>query len=106
MSAMSERVFFIAEAGVNHNGDVDLARRLIDLAVDAGADAVKFQTFTADRLVTRGAATAEYQRRAIGSEASQHEMLQRLELSPAAHEKLFAHCAERGIEFMSTPFDI
>ena len=106
MSAMSERVFFIAEAGVNHNGDVDLARRLIDLAVDAGADAVKFQTFTADRLVTRGAATAEYQRRAIGSEASQHEMLQRLELSPAAHEKLFAHCAERGIEFMSTPFDV
>lgn len=99
------RTFVIAEAGVNHNGDLALARALVDAAVAAGADAVKFQTFVVDRLVSRGAATAEYQRRALGGELSQYEMLARLELSPADHETLAAHCAARGIEFMSTPFD-
>ena len=97
--------FVIAEAGVNHNGDMTLARALVDVAAEAGADAVKFQTFAVDRLVTRGAATAEYQRRALGRESSQYDMLARLELSPADHEMLHAHCAARGIEFMSTPFD-
>jgi N-acetylneuraminate synthase len=97
--------FVIAEAGVNHNGDMALARALVDVAAEAGADAVKFQTFAVDRLVTRSAATAEYQRRALGGEPSQYEMLARLELSPADHEMLLAHCARRGIEFMSTPFD-
>jgi N-acetylneuraminate synthase len=99
-------VFVIAEAGVNHNGDLGLARALVDVAAEAGADAVKFQTFTADRLVTKRAPTAEYQRRATGGEASQHALLAALELSPAAHETLFAHSADRGIEFMSAPHDL
>ncbi|HUM16426.1 MAG TPA: N-acetylneuraminate synthase [Candidatus Nitrosotalea sp.] len=97
--------FVIAEAGVNHNGDPALARALVDAAVAAGADAVKFQTFTVDRLLTRRAAKAEYQRRVTGGEESQYEMLARLELSPRDHEMLFARCAAAGIEFMSTPFD-
>ena len=99
------KTFVIAEAGVNHNGDMALARALVDVAAAAGADAVKFQTFVVDRLVTRSAATAEYQQRALGGEASQYDMLARLELSEADHEMLAAHCAARGIEFMSTPFD-
>jgi N-acetylneuraminate synthase len=105
MRQVISHTFVIAEAGVNHNGDPALARALVDAAVAAGADAVKFQTFTVDRLVTRRAATAEYQQRATGGELSQYEMLARLELSPADHQTLFAHCAEAGIEFMSTPFD-
>lgn len=105
MRQVNSRTFLIAEAGVNHNGDPALARALVDVAVAAGADAVKFQTFHVDRLLTRGAAKAEYQRRATGSEQSQYEMLARLELSPADHEMLFAYCADAGIEFMSTPFD-
>jgi len=99
------KTFVIAEAGVNHNGDMALARALVDVAAAAGADAVKFQTFVVDRLVTRTAATAEYQQRALGGEQSQYEMLARLELSAADHEMLAGHCAARGIEFMSTPFD-
>ena len=105
MTGMAARVFVIAEAGVNHNGDPALARAMVDVAAEAGADAVKFQSFTADRLVTRLAPKAEYQQRATGGEASQHAMLKALELSPAANEGLFAHCRARGIEFMSTPFD-
>ncbi|MBI2205300.1 MAG: N-acetylneuraminate synthase [Candidatus Rokubacteria bacterium] len=97
------RTFVIAEAGVNHNGDLALARKMVDVAADAGADAVKFQTFSVDRLVTRTAAPAEYQQRT--GAASQYDMLRRLELSPAAHEELLAHCGERGIEFMSAAFD-
>jgi N-acetylneuraminate synthase len=97
--------FVIAEAGVNHNGDPALARALVDAAVAAGADAVKFQTFSVDRLLTRQAAKAEYQQRATGSDQSQYDMLAHLELSPADHQTLFTYCAEVGIEFMSTPFD-
>lgn len=100
------RVFVIAEAGVNHNGDVGLARALVDLAAEAGADAVKFQTFSTARLVSKRAPTAEYQRRATGGEQSQYSMLSALELSPAAHETLIAHCAARRIEFMSAPHDL
>lgn len=105
MRQVNSRTFVIAEAGVNHNGDPALARALVDVAVAAGADAVKFQTFTVNRLLTRRAAKAEYQQRATGSEQSQYEMLARLEISPSDHEMLFAHCADAGIEFMSTPFD-
>jgi len=96
--------YFIAEAGVNHNGDLDTAEDLVDAAAEAGADAVKFQTFSADRLVTREALTADYQAETTG-EASQYEMLKRYELDRAAHERLVDHCADRGITLLSTPFD-
>ncbi len=96
--------FVIAEAGVNHNGSADLALRLVDVAANCGADAIKFQTFTADKLVRRGAAKADYQQAATGH-GDQHSMLTALELSPAMHRALFERCALRGIEFMSTPFD-
>lgn len=99
------KVLIIAEAGVNHNGDIDMAKRLIEAAAAAGADIVKFQTFRAERLVTRTAAKADYQVASTGAEESQYEMLRRLELSPEAHDILIAHCAIYGIEFMSTAFD-
>jgi N,N'-diacetyllegionaminate synthase len=98
-------VFVIAEAGVNHNGDLKIARTLIDVAVEAGADAVKFQTFRAERLVTADAPKAEYQLQSIGDAESQFEMLRRLELSGDAHRELQSYCHERGIIFLSTPFD-
>jgi N-acetylneuraminate synthase len=97
--------FIIAEAGVNHNGDLALARRLVEAAMDAGANAVKFQTFSADRLVTAAAPQAEYQKRNTGIEESQYAMLKRLELSEAAHRDLLRHCQARGILFLSSPFD-
>jgi N-acetylneuraminate synthase len=102
---MNDRVFIIAEAGVNHNGSVDRARQLIDAAVDAGADAVKFQTFSAAELVRKDAPKAGYQLAATGHEASQFEMLKQLELNAAAHQELWRHCERRSIEFLSTPFD-
>lgn len=98
------KTLIIAEAGVNHNGDMALARQLIDVAAAAGADLVKFQTFSADRLVTGDAAKAEYQNLTAGSE-SQHAMLRRLELTRPMHEALIAHCKIRGIQFFSTGFD-
>ena len=100
----SQRPFFIAEAGVNHNGDLDTAKDLIDLAADAGADAVKFQTFSADRLVTPEASKAEYQTETTG-EGSQYEMLKRYELDREFHEILFEYCEQKDIMFLSTPFD-
>ncbi len=101
------RVFIIAEAGVNHNGDLNLARRLVDVAADVGADAVKFQTFKAERLASRQAPRAEYQKENLGQggEQDQISMLRKLELDEAAHVELMAHCRARNIEFMSTPFD-
>ena len=97
-------VFFIAEAGVNHNGDLSLAKDLVDVAADAGADAVKFQTFAVDRIVATGAETASYQKER-GAGESQRDMLARYELSPKAHEELCDHCDDAGITFLSTPFD-
>ncbi len=97
--------FVIAEAGVNHNGDMNLARRLIDVAAGAGADAIKFQTFRADLLVTPTAAKAAYQVKNTGTNESQHAMLRRLELSAADHRHLWEHARARGILFMSSPFD-
>jgi N,N'-diacetyllegionaminate synthase len=100
------RTLIIAEAGVNHNGDAVLARKLVDVAADAGADRVKFQTFSADRLVTTTAGKAAYQTRNTGQEESQYAMLKRLELNRAAHLDLIAYCRTRGIEFFSTGFDL
>ncbi|MBN1877191.1 MAG: N-acetylneuraminate synthase [Anaerolineae bacterium] len=97
--------FIIAEAGVNHNGDVELAKRLVDVAVIAKADAVKFQTFKAERMISQIAPKAEYQVETTGAKESQLEMVRRLELSPEAHRELDVYCREQGILFMSTPFD-
>lgn len=96
----------IAEAGVNHNGDLWVAKQLIDVAAEAGADLVKFQTFKADRLATRAAKKAGYQTQTTGSDESQHEMLRRLELTADMHCELIAHCTARNIGFFSTGFDI
>ncbi|QJW85037.1 N-acetylneuraminate synthase [Ramlibacter terrae] len=97
------RVFIIAEAGVNHNGDPELAVRLADAARAAGADAVKFQTFRAEDVVTPTAATADYQRTNT-SETSQFDMLRKLELDEAGHRRVAEHCRALGFEFFSTPF--
>ena len=97
------RVFVIAEAGVNHNGSLEMALRLADAARAAGADAVKFQTFRAEDVVTPQAVTADYQRSNTG-ETSQFEMIKKLELDESAHRQLARHCAGQGIEFFSTPF--
>lgn len=100
-----DRIYIIAEAGVNHNGSLDLAIELVDVAAGAGADAVKFQTFRADRLAVVSAPKAEYQKSATGRNESQLDMLRKLELSEHAHLSLLAHCRRRGIHFLSTPFD-
>ncbi len=99
------KTFIIAEAGVNHNGDVVIAKKLVDAAVEAGADAVKFQTFKAGEIVTTKAVKAGYQAENTGAGETQFEMLKRLELSSSAHEELAGYCTKKGIIFMSTPFD-
>jgi N,N'-diacetyllegionaminate synthase len=99
-------ILVIAEAGVNHNGSIEVAKRLIDAAVSAGADIVKFQTFKADRLVSKDAEKAEYQKRTTGGNDSQYDMIRRLELDEADHSELMAHCRRSGVEFLSTAFDI
>lgn len=95
----------VAEAGVNHNGDLDVARLLVDAAAEARADAVKFQTFKTENVVSRLAQKAEYQMRTKASGESQFDMVKSLELPPRAHRELMAHCRNRGILFLSTPFD-
>ena len=100
------RVIVIAEAGVNHNGDMDLARQLIDVAAEAGVDYVKFQTFKADRLVSKDAEKAAYQKRNTGTDNDlQYAMLKSLELSVADHDALMSYCDEKGVSFFSTAFD-
>ena len=99
-------VMIIAEAGVNHNGDIRMAKKLIDVAADAGADLIKFQTFSADRLVTENASKDDYQKHATDSSESQKAMLRKLELTEVMHQELIAHCALRNIGFFSTGFDI
>ncbi|MFH0954145.1 MAG: N-acetylneuraminate synthase [Verrucomicrobiota bacterium] len=97
--------FVIAEAGVNHNGDMALARALVDAAAAAGADAVKFQTFRAANIVTREAPQADYQKAHTGIEESQYDMLKRLELTEDAHRELLEYCRARHLLFLSAPFD-
>lgn len=98
--------FIIAEAGVNHNGDLELARRMIDVAWQAGADAVKFQTFRSESVISPLAPKAMYQQATTGNTESQLEMVKKLELSPEATRALFDYCGEKGILFLSTPFDV
>lgn len=100
-----QRIYIIAEAGVNHNGSLEMARRLVNAAAAAGADAVKFQTFRAETLVCASAPKARYQKSTTGQEESQMEMLRKLELDEADHLALARHCAGKGIQFLSTPFD-
>lgn len=101
-------VTIIAEAGVNHNGSIDIARQLVDKAVEAGVDIIKFQTFKSEKLVSRSARQAEYQKRNIGkkSDDSQLNMLKKLELSEQDHIELMAYCKQKGIKFFSTAFDM
>ncbi len=99
-------VFIIAEAGVNHNGSVELAKKLIDVANDAGADAVKFQTFKAEKLVSKNAQKAEYQKETSGAGESQFAMIKKLELDLETHKELMAYCKDKEIMFLSTPFDL
>jgi len=103
---MINKTLIIAEAGVNHNGDINLAKQLVDAAAKAGADFVKFQTFNAERLVTRNAKKANYQNLTTGGQETQYEMLSRLELNLEMHHELIEHCNSRGISFFSTGFDI
>ena len=103
---MSKKIIIIAEAGVNHNGDMDNAFKLVDAAVVAGADFVKFQSFKADKLVSKDAPKADYQIENAGADESQYEMLKRLELSEDDHAKLIEYCALKKIGFLSTPFDV
>jgi N-acetylneuraminate synthase len=99
------KVFIIAEAGVNHNGSLEMALRLVDAAKASGADAVKFQSFQADLLATRFAHKAAYQERTVPASDSQLEMLRRLQLDAEAHRHIIERCNEIGIEFLSSPFD-
>ncbi|QEK11314.1 N-acetylneuraminate synthase [Crassaminicella thermophila] len=100
------KTFIIAEAGVNHNGDINLAKKLIDAAVDAGADAVKFQTFKAEKIVIKKAEKAEYQKITTNNDESQFHMLKKLELSYEDHVQLYNYCRKKNIMFLSTPFDM
>lgn len=99
------RVFVIAEAGVNHNGSLSLAKKLVDVASDAGADCVKFQTFITKNIATKSAVKAEYQKRQTDAEESQYDMLKKLELSFDEFVQLSEYCKQKNIEFMSTAFD-
>ncbi len=103
---MKSRTFIIAEAGVNHNGSLESAKRLVEIAVEAGADAVKFQTFKAENLVSTKAPKALYQMRTTDASESQYTMLKKLELSKSAHAALIDYCTAKGIQFLSTPFDL
>jgi len=102
---MKNSVYIIAEAGVNHNGDIKLAYQLVDAAVQGGADAIKFQTFKTEELVTNSASKAEYQKKKTQADESQYAMLKRLELSHEMHHQLVAYCKQHNIDFLSTAYD-
>ncbi|MDR1917347.1 MAG: N-acetylneuraminate synthase [Synergistaceae bacterium] len=99
------RVLIIAEAGVNHNGSLDMALEMVDVAAECGADIIKFQTFKPELVTSRNAAKAEYQKASTGEGESQLDMIRRYELSGDAHIAIIERCRERGVEFFSTPFD-
>ena len=103
-----DNVLIIAEAGVNHNGSIEIARQLVDKAVEAGVDIIKFQTFKAEKLVSKSARQAEYQKNNLGKKAddSQLNMLKKLELSEENHQELMDYCQQKGIKFFSTAFDM
>lgn len=103
---MMEHVFIIAEAGDNHNGSFELALKLVDKAVEAGADCVKFQTFITENVISKFAEKAEYQKENTGEEETQFEMVKKLELSFEQFREIQAYCKKRGILFLSTPFDL
>jgi len=100
-----EPCFVIAEAGVNHNGDIGLAKKLVDAAKEAGADAVKFQTFKADEVITKSAEKAQYQQQTTGAEGTQYDMVKRLELADGDFGDLSSYAQTKGIMFLSTPYD-
>jgi len=101
-----QEVVIIAEAGVNHNGSLAIAKKLVDVAAESGADYVKFQTFKADQVASKSAAKAEYQMKTTSGEESQLDMLKKLELSLEDHLELIEYCSSKSIEFLSTPFDL
>ncbi len=103
---LNNKTLIIAEAGVNHNGDILLAKKLIEEAAKAGADYVKFQTFITEEVISKDAPKAEYQKASTGNDESQFDMVKKLELSEAAHYELQAHCEKHNIGFLSTPFDL
>lgn len=103
---MRDKVLIIAEAGVNHNGSINTAKKLIDAASDTGVDYVKFQTFKADKLVTKSASRANYQDSNTGDKDSQYEMLKKLEISEEMHQDLIHYCESKNIKFLSTAFDL
>lgn len=102
----NDKTLIIAEAGVNHNGDIEIAKRLVDAAANSGADFVKFQTFSAKSLVTKNAPKADYQYRKGDGPKTQFSMLRELELSPISHQILIEHCQQQEISFLSTGFDV
>lgn len=107
MKSHVKRTIVIAEAGVNHNGSLDIAKELVDAAAEAGADYVKFQTFRTESLLVKDASMAEYQKRNLGLRSgSQYEMLKKLELNKSDHFELIEYCSQRGIKFLSTAFDL
>lgn len=103
---MEKKVFIIAEAGDNHNGNFDLALQLVDQAVAAGADCVKFQTFVTENVISKFAEKADYQKENTGAEESQYEMVKKLELSFDQFREIQSYCEKKGILFLSTPFDL
>jgi len=100
------RTFIIAEAGVNHNGSVETARRMIDVAAAAGVDAVKFQTFRAENVASIFASKAQYQKKTTDEDESQLQMLRKLELDTNSHSQLIDYCRDKGLVFLSSPFDL
>jgi N,N'-diacetyllegionaminate synthase len=103
---VSSKVFIIAEAGVNHNGSVKTAKQMIDAAMEAGTDAVKFHTFKAEEVASKFAPKAQYQKKTADGSESQLEMIKKLELDLDAHNELISYCKEKGILFLSSPFDL